>query len=113
VAYVPGKAGSSLGAFVRLIEQMRAETSRMTLPETVEYVTNTSGLMTHYQTEKEGQDRIENLQELVTAAQAFVVEEGYGLDALARMLPATAMRCRRWRRATRTSRCWTPSSCRW
>jgi DNA helicase-2/ATP-dependent DNA helicase PcrA len=82
VAYVPGKAGSSLGAFVRLIEQMRAETSRMTLAETVEYVTNTSGLITHYQTEKEGQDRIENLQELVTAAQAFVMEEGYGLDAL-------------------------------
>ncbi|HBD39995.1 MAG TPA: DNA helicase II, partial [Cupriavidus sp.] len=88
VAYVPGKAGSSLGAFIRLIEQMRAETSRMTLAQTVEYVTNTSGLMTHYQTEKEGQDRIENLQELVTAAQAFVVEEGYGLEALGRMLPA-------------------------
>ena len=87
VAYVPGKAGSSLGALLRLIEQMRAETSRMTLAQTVEYVTNTSGLIAHYQTEKEGQDRIENLQELVTAAQAFVVEEGYGLDALARMLP--------------------------
>ncbi len=88
VAYVPGKAGSSLGAFIRLIEQMRAETSRMTLAETVEYVTNTSGLITHYQSEKEGQDRIENLQELVTAAQAFVVEEGYGLEAPGRMLPA-------------------------
>ncbi|SDO68203.1 ATP-dependent DNA helicase UvrD [Ralstonia sp. 25mfcol4.1] len=89
VAYVPGKGGTSLAAFLRLIEQMRAETSRMTLAQTVEYVTNTSGLLTHYQTEKEGQDRIENLQELVTAAQAFVVEEGYGLDALARMLPAS------------------------
>ncbi|PLQ01735.1 UvrD-helicase domain-containing protein [Cupriavidus pauculus] len=89
VAYVPGKGGTSLAAFLRLIEQMRAETGRMTLAQTVEYVTNTSGLLTHYQTEKEGQDRIENLQELVTAAQAFVVEEGYGLDALARMLPAS------------------------
>lgn len=89
VAYVPGKGGTSLAAFLRLIEQMRAETSRMTLAQTVEYVTNTSGLITHYQTEKEGQDRIENLQELVTAAQAFVVEEGYGLDALARMPPAS------------------------
>ncbi|QET02461.1 MULTISPECIES: UvrD-helicase domain-containing protein [Cupriavidus] len=88
VAYVPGKAGSSLGAFIRLIDQMRAETRRMTLPEMVEYVTNTSGLIQHYRAEKEGQDRIENLQELVTAAQAFVMEEGYGLDAPAAVLPA-------------------------
>ncbi|KDP86565.1 DNA helicase [Cupriavidus sp. SK-3] len=87
VAYVAGKAGSTLGAFVRLIEQMRAETRRMTLPETVEYVTNTSGLINYYRGEKEGQDRIENLQELVTAAQAFVTEEGYGLDALASAIP--------------------------
>lgn len=87
VAYVPGKAGSTLGAFVRLIEKMHAETRRLTLPETVEYVTNTSGLIEYYRGEKEGQDRIENLQELVTAAQAFVMEEGYGLDALASAIP--------------------------
>ncbi|NUO84780.1 MAG: UvrD-helicase domain-containing protein [Cupriavidus sp.] len=88
VAYVPGAAGSKLAAFARLIDQMRAETRRMTLAETVEYVINHSGLITHYQGEKEGQDRIENLQELVTAAQAFVVEEGYGLEALAAVIPA-------------------------
>ncbi|WER45043.1 UvrD-helicase domain-containing protein [Cupriavidus sp. WKF15] len=87
VAYVPGAAGSKLAAFVRLIEQMRAETRRMTLAEVVEHVTNASGLITHYRGEKEGQDRIENLQELVTAAQAFVVEEGYGLEALAAVIP--------------------------
>jgi len=89
IAYVPGKAGSTLGAFLRLIEQMRAETRRMTLPEMVEHVINASGLVTYYQGEKEGQDRIENLQELVTAAQAFVVEEGYGLEALAAVLPVS------------------------
>ncbi|MFJ4288928.1 UvrD-helicase domain-containing protein [Cupriavidus sp. NPDC089707] len=88
VAYVPGAAGSKLAAFTRLIDKMRDETRRMTLAETVEYMINTSGLITHYQGEKEGQDRIENLQELVTAAQAFVVEEGYGLDALAAVIPA-------------------------
>ncbi len=54
----------------------------------MEHAINTSGLIQHFQNEKEGQDRIENLQELVTAAQAFVVEEGYGLDALASVLPA-------------------------
>jgi len=87
VAYVPGAAGSKLAAFTRLIEKMREDTRRMTLAETVEYVINHSGLITHYQGEKEGQDRIENLQELVTAAQAFVVEEGYGLEALAAVIP--------------------------
>ncbi|UDM51355.1 UvrD-helicase domain-containing protein [Cupriavidus sp. MP-37] len=88
VAYVPGAAGSKLAAFTRLIDAMREETRRLTLPETVEYVINNSGLITYYQGEKEGQDRIENLQELVTAAQAFVTEEGYGLDALAAVIPA-------------------------
>ncbi|MDQ0141723.1 UvrD-helicase domain-containing protein [Cupriavidus necator] len=88
VAYVPGAAGSKLAAFARLIDAMRQETRRLTLPETVEYVINHSGLITYYQGEKEGQDRIENLQELVTAAQAFVTEEGYGLDALAAVIPA-------------------------
>ncbi|SOZ54759.1 DNA-dependent ATPase I and helicase II [Cupriavidus taiwanensis] len=88
VAYVPGAAGSKLAAFARLIDKMREDTRRLTLAETVEYVINHSGLITHYQGEKEGQDRIENLQELVTAAQAFVVEEGYGLEALAAVIPA-------------------------
>ncbi|AQV95147.1 DNA helicase II [Cupriavidus necator] len=88
VAYVPGAAGSKLAAFARLIDKMREDTRRMTLAETVEYVINHSSLITHYQGEKEGQDRIENLQELVTAAQAFVVEEGYGLEALAAVIPA-------------------------
>ncbi|SOZ35638.1 UvrD-helicase domain-containing protein [Cupriavidus neocaledonicus] len=88
VAYVPGAAGSKLAAFTRLIDKMREDTRRLTLAETVEYVINHSGLITHYQGEKEGQDRIENLQELVTAAQAFVVEEGYGLEALAAVIPA-------------------------
>jgi DNA helicase-2/ATP-dependent DNA helicase PcrA len=36
-----------------------------------------------YRTEKEGADRIENLEELVTAAEAFVTQEGFGKDAVA------------------------------
>ena len=87
VPYLTGAAGTKLSAFVRLIEQMRADTRQMTLPEIVQHVIHASGLITHYQGEKEGQDRIENLQELVTAAQAFVAEEGYGVDAIATALP--------------------------
>ncbi|WP_087724989.1 UvrD-helicase domain-containing protein [Pandoraea sp. PE-S2T-3] len=86
VPYMTGKAGTNLTAFVRLIEQMRRETERLTLPEVVTHVVDASGLITHYQSEKEGQDRIENLQELVHAATAFIAEEGYGLDAPARLI---------------------------
>ncbi|GAB3627069.1 DNA helicase [Pandoraea terrae] len=86
VPYMTGKAGSNLGAFVKMIEKMRFETQQLTLPETVSHVIEASGLIAHYQTEKEGQDRIENLQEVVHAATAFVTEEGYGLDAPARLL---------------------------
>ncbi len=87
VPYLTGAAGTKLAAFVRLIEQMRADTRQMTLPEIVQHVIHASGLITHYQGEKEGLGRIENLQELVTAAQAFVAEEGYGVNAVATALP--------------------------
>ncbi|BAN23629.1 UvrD-helicase domain-containing protein [Caballeronia insecticola] len=87
VPYVTGKAGSSLGAFATLIAKMRAETQQMSLPETVEYVVRASGLAAFYETEREGQDRLENLQEVVNAAAAFVSEEGYGLDTPARSIP--------------------------
>ncbi|WP_261546731.1 UvrD-helicase domain-containing protein [Burkholderia multivorans] len=87
IPYVTGKVGTSLGAFANLIAKMRAETQQMSLPETVEYVVRASGLADFYQGEREGQDRLENLQELVNAATAFVSEEGYGLDTPARSIP--------------------------
>ncbi|VWC10074.1 putative helicase [Burkholderia pseudomultivorans] len=90
IPYVTGKAGTSLGAFANLIAKMRAETQQMSLPETVEYVVRASGLADFYQGEREGQDRLENLQELVNAATAFVSEEGYGLDTPARSIPLRA-----------------------
>src|SRR5690606_26235473 len=46
-----------------------------------------SGLMTHYRNEKEGADRIENLEQLVSAATLFVSEEGFGIDAPALLGP--------------------------
>ena len=82
-----GKAGAALGGFVRLIDHMREATRHNTLPETVEFVIQHSGLIQHYLSEREGQDRVENLQELINAATAFIAEEGYGQDAAAAMLP--------------------------
>jgi DNA helicase-2/ATP-dependent DNA helicase PcrA len=81
VGGMTGTPGTKLGAFVKLIESLRFETSNLPLTEIVDAAIQRSGLIQHYQTEKEGQERIENLGELVNAAAGFVQEEGYGVDA--------------------------------
>lgn len=90
IPYVAGKAGSLLGAFVRTIEGVRLETMPLPLAEMVQAVLDASGLLTHYQTEKDGADRVENLQQLVGAATLFVAEEGFGQDAPAFLGPRVA-----------------------
>ena len=87
VAYVSGKSGSSLGAFVKLIEGACFETQQLALPEMVRVVLEASGLLTHYGNEKEGADRIENLEQMVNAATQFVQEEGFGQGAPAHLGP--------------------------
>jgi DNA helicase-2/ATP-dependent DNA helicase PcrA len=82
-----GRAGGGVAQFVRLVEQMRAACLSLTLPEMVEHVTEKSGLKAHYEAEKEGQDRIENLDELVTAAARFEAEGGGALDPEAAVQP--------------------------
>jgi DNA helicase-2/ATP-dependent DNA helicase PcrA len=81
VAAMTGKAGSNLGAFVKLVDSLRFETANLPLREIVAAVIERSGLVAHYKTEKEGQERVENLEELVNAAVGFVSEEGYAQDA--------------------------------
>src|SRR5438552_2744403 len=61
-------------SFIRQIESMRETTRVLTLPQTVEHVVHASGLLSHYGAEKDGQDRIDNLQELVAAADSFMRE---------------------------------------
>jgi DNA helicase-2/ATP-dependent DNA helicase PcrA len=87
VPYMVGKAGSSLGAFVKLVESVRFETQQMALPELVRITLESSGLLQHYQNEKEGADRIENLEQMVSAATQFVSEEGFGQGAPAHLGP--------------------------
>ena len=89
VPYVSGKAGTALGAFVKMVEQTRLETQPLALPEMVNVVLAASGLLAHYRTEKEGADRIENLEQIVSAATLFVNEEGFGHDAPAYLGPRT------------------------
>ena len=83
VSAVTGKAGANLGAFVVRLDVMREQTAGLTLREIIELVLQHSGLEEHYKTEKEGLDRLENLAELVNAAESFVSQEGFGRDAVA------------------------------
>ena len=75
-ASLSGKAGQTVGAFIRLIEKLRQETQNLPLSEVVEHVIEVSGLAQHYRTEKEGQERLENLDELLNAAASFVDADG-------------------------------------
>ncbi|WIM04559.1 MAG: UvrD-helicase domain-containing protein [Candidatus Nitricoxidivorans perseverans] len=70
-----GKAGTSLAAFAGLIVKMK-EAAGLPLPELVDHVVELSGLRDHYRNDKEGQDRLANLDELINAAANFVAEEG-------------------------------------
>ena len=83
VGAVTGKGGANLQAFVALVDAMRAATQGLTLRDIIEHVVQASGLADFYRTEREGQDRLENLAELVNAAEAFVTQEGFGKDVVA------------------------------
>ena len=83
VSAVSGKAGTNIGAFVAKIDVMREQTTGSTLREIIELVLDHSGLEEHYKLDREGQDRLENLAELVNAAESFVGQEGFGRDAVA------------------------------
>ena len=83
VTAIPGKTGANLQGFVALVDAMREATRGLTLRQIIEHVLETSGLREFYRNEKEGQDRLENLDELVNAAEAFVTQEGFGKDAVA------------------------------
>ena len=74
VARVAGKGGSNLAQFALMIQRLALETRDLPLPEMVEHVIAQSGLIEHYQQDREGADRIENLNELVSAAAAFASE---------------------------------------
>ncbi|MDR2239237.1 MAG: UvrD-helicase domain-containing protein [Zoogloeaceae bacterium] len=80
--YQAAKQGGKTAAFAALVDQLRAASDGLTLPETVEQTLALSGLRVHYQNEKEGQDRLANLDELVGAAENFVAEAG-NVDATA------------------------------
>jgi len=82
VPFMSGKGGSNLLKFADLVTDMAHEAQALSLPELIEHVVHHSGLQAHYRAEKEGAERLENLQELVNAAAVFAAEENVeGLPA--------------------------------
>jgi DNA helicase-2/ATP-dependent DNA helicase PcrA len=67
------RAGQCLHTFMLLIEQLDLQTRALPLHEQVDHVINASGLVAHYQQEKgdRGEARVENLNELVSAARGY------------------------------------------
>ncbi|MEX5586717.1 DNA helicase II [Pseudomonas urmiensis] len=72
-----GRAASALGAFIELIENLAAKAAEMPLHLMTQTVIEQSGLIIYHQEEKgeKGQARVENLEELVSAARNFESSE--------------------------------------
>lgn len=70
------RASSSLKGFLLLIDQLSLETAELALDSRIEQVIASSGLPDHYRKEApdRAQDRLDNLDELVTAARDFELQ---------------------------------------
>ena len=90
---LPARATNALTAFLDLIERLARETAEQPLDERVEHVIAHSGLIEHFNKEKgeKGRARVENLEELVSAARQFEYDEDEGLDDLSAFLAHAAL----------------------
>jgi DNA helicase-2/ATP-dependent DNA helicase PcrA len=81
VSALTGRAGAVIAGFVAKIDVLREKTQGMKLRDLIAVMLEDSGLLAHYRAEREGADRVENLEELVSAAESFVMQEGFGRDS--------------------------------
>ena len=85
VSAVTGRAGTALSGFVAKVDVMREQTAAgLSLRGIVALMLDQSDLMAHYRSERDGEDRVENLEELLNAAESFVSLEGFGRESPAR-----------------------------
>ncbi len=77
---VGGRSGTAIAQFVAIIDGLAKSAESLTLPELIEEVVERSRLKDHYAAEREGQDRLENLQELYNAATLFAEDFEHGLE---------------------------------
>ena len=77
---VSGRSGSAIAQFVAVIEGLAKSAETLALPELIEEILERSKLKEYYAAEKEGQDRLENLNELINAAALFAEDYEHGLE---------------------------------
>jgi DNA helicase-2/ATP-dependent DNA helicase PcrA len=74
-------SSGKMAGFARLVEEIKQATRDLPLPEAIDHVIEASGLADYYRADKDGADRLENLNELINAAALFAEESGTA-DAL-------------------------------
>ena len=84
VKALPGRASGALASFIELIEDLAEKVLAMPLHQMTQVVVEKSGLLAYHEAEKgeKGQARVENLEELVSAARAFENDEDDELTPL-------------------------------
>jgi len=86
---LPGRAANAIQAFLQLIEALARDTAGLELYEQVDHVIQHSRLTEHYRKEprEKAEARIENLEELVSAARGFEDDEAEeGMSPMAAFL---------------------------
>ncbi|MEP7312637.1 MAG: DNA helicase II [Pseudomonadota bacterium] len=76
-AALTGRGGAALIGFLGLIEKMNRETEGLALHEQIDHVIQAAGLIEHHKKDKQdrGEARVENLEELVSAARGFDADD--------------------------------------
>ena len=85
---IAARACNAILGFLQLLDEMSAGLDKLTLGEQVEHVMHPSGLVDHFSKDKgeKGQARLENLQELVNAAQEFETDPDSDMEPLSEFL---------------------------
>lgn len=88
-----GRASNAIVMFLNLIERMAKDTDGLDLHEQVDHVIQASGLIEFFKKEKgeRGETRIENLEELVSAAKSFQADPADDMSHLDAFLSHAAL----------------------
>ena len=86
------RALNALAGFTALVDELDSSTLELPLEELTEHVVTQSGLLEYHRAEKgeRGQARVENLEELVSAAKTFAIEDSE-LSPLQQFLDSAAL----------------------
>lgn len=89
VGALKGAPAAKLADFIQLIQQFKEMAKVLSLPDLIQQLIYDTGIEDFYKKEREGEDRLDNLQELVNAAQVFCAEYAFS-DTPAVQLVETA-----------------------